>query len=1257
MSADTLMRAIEATKPEIFHGIPYALGLLVEHPRGLDYLKSAKIVTAAGARTPDELGDRLVYEGVSILVLSLERSWHSKDVFTPHPTIPDVWKYVTRLDDRVTLSNGEKVLPLPIEGRIRQDSLVREAVIVGVDRALPELLVFRASDDMSDEEFLNAIWPSIADANLRAEAFSQITREAVITLPSDVEYPRTDKGSIIRAQMYQKFADEIEAMYARLDDEQEGTFRLDVAEIEKFLKSTYEDISSVTLESVDTDLFTGGVDSLKAIQMRRIIQKTLDLDKQRLSSNVIYDQGSVSKLAEYLSTLGQGHINGNGAHANVEEEDTTLLMKNLITKYSDFGETVILTGATGSLGAHILAQAINSHHITKVYCLVRGSNPFERVLQSLKDRGLELTPKDNVHKIVALSSNFSQPGLGVGEETFETFKSESFEPHLAGLRNLLALSLAVHRSEPARLFFVSSISTAENTPTPAVIPDEPIENFNHAIDMGYAQSKLVGEHMVLNAARGGARSYVLRIGQIVGDKEYGFWNDSEYIPLMIRSALSLKALPALHERCSWIPMDMLATAILELDRTLRAAPRPGTINGTVPPVIYNMVNPHLFSWTELLEEIRAAGLEFETIQYGEWMERLRESASTGNEERNPAVKILDHFEQRYVLSDHASHNCANESGVNGSGINRSGGNEVLVLNGGVNGTKAHNSPVSEDFNIKSSPMSNINDGESYRPLKTPPTMEDNRATKYVYGVKRLLVTISVTLVMFLTLLDTTIIVTAIPKITTEFSSLSDVGWYGSAYLIASCSLQPVTGKMFSNFSLKYVFIAFLAVFEIGSAICGAAQSSNMLIAGRTIAGLGGSGLRNGALTIMSESIPLEERPPYFGVCMGIAMLGAVAGPLIGGAFTVSVSWRWCFYINLPIGGLATILLLAIQIPDSNKTKKPKSLSGILGALTKLDPGGFLLFSPVAVMLLMALEWGGSQYAWNSVTIIGLFCGAGAIAIVFLAWEYHAGEEAMIPFSMVRNRVVWSSCLVIWFLFGSMMVYSYYLPIWFQAVKGASSLQSGVDLLPLILSQVVASILSGGLVRKVGYYLPFVIACGILLTISAALMSTFEIDTTSGKWIGYQILGGFGQGLGLQMPYVAVQNVLTEENNAVALALLVFMQNFGGAILLAIAETVFSSKLVSEMAKHAPDVNVAIVEGAGASGFREVVQPALLGGVLKAYNAALTKEFYLAIACTAAMLVICWGMSWIDIAKVEKETTAQTQSSGDHQLEDWKNCHE
>ncbi len=192
-------------------------------------------------------------------------------------------------------------------------------------------------------------------------------------------------------------------------------------------------------------------------------------------------------------------------------------------------------------------------------------------------------------------------------------------------------------------------------------------------------------------------------------------------------------------------------------------------------------------------------------------------------------------------------------------------------------------------------------------------------------------------------------------------------------------------------------------------------------------------------------------------------------------FTKYVSWRWCklkshipstdsdlpgFYINLPVGAAAAILLLAIRIPDA-KENKPKDLSASSALLT-LDLVGFFLFAPCAVMFLMALEWGGSKYAWSSATVIGLFCGAGSMLIVFLGWEYRVGDEAMIPLSMVRRRVVWSSCLVIWFFFGAMMVYSYYLPIYFQAVKGTSPLASGVDVLPLIISQMIASIIAGGL---------------------------------------------------------------------------------------------------------------------------------------------------------------------------------------------------
>ena len=331
---------------------------------------------------------------------------------------------------------------------------------------------------------------------------------------------------------------------------------------------------------------------------------------------------------------------------------------------------------------------------------------MNRVLQSLKERGIILK-SSNEHKIVALFTDLGQPDLGLSKEMMEQLKTEvslilhlawpvnfsihvqSFEPHLAGLRTLLTLSLDVYRSEPACLFFASSISTAENTPPPALITDAPVDEFSHALDMGYAQSKLVGEHMVLNAARSGARSYVLRIGQIVGDLQSGFWNDNEYVPSMIRSALSLKALPALNEKCSWIPVDTLATAILEVSRTVQSAPKPCAIDSTNPPVVYNMCNPRSFSWDELLEKVREAGVEFEKVPYGDWMQLLRNSASNGDEEQNPAVKLLDHFELRFSLSNRPSVN--NYDKVNGARPRESSMNGAAINNDSkFNGTSPNN---------------------------------------------------------------------------------------------------------------------------------------------------------------------------------------------------------------------------------------------------------------------------------------------------------------------------------------------------------------------------------------------------------------------------------------------------------------------------------------------------------------------------------------------------------------------------------------
>ncbi|PMD41915.1 efflux pump [Hyaloscypha variabilis F] len=503
--------------------------------------------------------------------------------------------------------------------------------------------------------------------------------------------------------------------------------------------------------------------------------------------------------------------------------------------------------------------------------------------------------------------------------------------------------------------------------------------------------------------------------------------------------------------------------------------------------------------------------------------------------------------------------------------------------------------------------------------------------EYVTGVKLWLATAAVTLVCFLMMLDMSIIVTAIPRITTDFHSLGDVGWYGSAYLLSNCALQPSTGKIYSNFGSKNTFIAFLGLFEIGSTICGAARSSNMLIVGRAVAGLGASGLTNGALTIIGAIAPMHKRPALMGIMMAIGQLGIVGGPLLGGALTEYVTWRWCFYINLPIGGASALLLFLIHIPDRlDMSKAEKNTAREL--LSKLDIGGFCLFAPCAIMFLMALEWGGTKYAWNSAKVIGLLCGSAGTFAIFVVWEFRQGDNAMIPYSMLRKKEVWSSCIVIFFFFGGLLTFTYYLPIYFQAVKGVAPSPSGVYILPGILSQMMMAVVSGVLVGKLGYYLPWIASSGVIVAIAAGLISTFTPHTPTATWVGYQFLAGIGRGCGMAIPIVAIQSVVTPAQIPVAMSLIAFSQTFGGTLFLTFDQTIFSRSLVDGLKRFAPTVDAQAVIAAGASGIRQVVKPDQVEGVVLAYNLGINRNFYLAAGASVGTFVFSWGMGWHSVKK-------------------------
>jgi MFS family permease len=297
----------------------------------------------------------------------------------------------------------------------------------------------------------------------------------------------------------------------------------------------------------------------------------------------------------------------------------------------------------------------------------------------------------------------------------------------------------------------------------------------------------------------------------------------------------------------------------------------------------------------------------------------------------------------------------------------------------------------------------------------------------------------------------------------------------------------------------------------------------MLIVGRAVAGMGGSGLMNGGMQIIYLSVPSHRRPALMGILMSFSQLGLVSGPLLGGVLTEYASWRWCFYINLPIGAVATFCIAMVQIPDGKKKRGDGNGASIYTLkesskelLHELDLKGFLLFAGFSLMVVLALQWGGTNYSWSSATIIGLFVGCGCALLVFAVQEYRIGDRAMFPWSIVRRTAVWSSGITMFFFFGSQMIGNYYLPIYFQTVRNASPAMSGVYILPSILSSMLMAVASGALVSRWGYYLPWMMVSAVLAGIGNGLLSTVDLHTHPVKWIWYQVIMGLGRGCGLQM---------------------------------------------------------------------------------------------------------------------------------------------
>ncbi|TLD05173.1 uncharacterized protein PgNI_09153 [Pyricularia grisea] len=769
MTSASLVEGLNHIKPETFNCVPYVLKILSETAQGLAALARCKIVVYAGAGCPDDLGDLLVEKGVNLvshygqtemgqLMMSTRppgdnawnyvrplpntkpfihmeplgdgqyecvvldgletkvmsnsdepapNSYRTRDTFVPHPTIPDAWKHVGRLDDRLTLVNGEKVLPIPMEGTISQSELIHQCLIFGVGRAFPGLLVVKSDKvptEWTRDQYLDAIWPSIQLANDNAEKFAQIDRDMVEVLEADADYPRTDKGTIIRAASYKRFADLIDAVYTRFEGGAAGSVgaeagsennpqNMNMEGYKNYLNALFRDRMGFKSLELDTDFFSVGMDSLQTIIARSHMMRQLDLGGAVLGQNVVFEHPTINQLAEHLSAVATCMSHPTTSPTTAADEEPSTIMYDLVAKYGKFdpfvpgdktpeADVILLTGATGSLGAHILAQLLPLPHVRHVYCLVRAPDAAAataRVFTALSDRGLgdSLTPTLS-SKVTSLPSDLSRPDLGLSPGVlcdlratltgvihsawavnFNLGVSSFASTHIAGVQNLLNLALSVPFRHPARFAFISSVSAASGTPLPARITERYVADPRHAQEMGYARSKWVAEHVVRRAAEeagGGAAFRVLRTGQVVGDSKEGKWNPTEAIPLMLRAAETMGALPRLDERPSWIPVDVCAQAVVELSGAGRpsghAAPA-GEAAEDGAHVVYHVLNPRTFSWVdELLPALRRpdCGLEFEEVGQREWVARLRAAAEEGGEEaagKNPTVKLLDFFSSKY----------------------------------------------------------------------------------------------------------------------------------------------------------------------------------------------------------------------------------------------------------------------------------------------------------------------------------------------------------------------------------------------------------------------------------------------------------------------------------------------------------------------------------------------------------------------------------------------------------------------------------
>ena len=415
--------------------------------------------------------------------------------------------------------------------------------------------------------------------------------------------------------------------------------------------------------------------------------------------------------------------------------------------------------------------------------------------------------------------------------------------------------------------------------------------------------------------------------------------------------------------------------------------------------------------------------------------------------------------------------------------------------------------------------------------------------------------------LLLAALDQTIVATALPRIVGDLDGLEHMSWVVTAYLLASTVVLPVYGKLGDLWGRKWVFQFAIVVFLIGSALSGWAHSMDELIGFRALQGIGGGGLIIGVQAIIGDLVPPRERGRYMGLISAVYGIASVAGPLLGGWFTDGPGWRWCFYVNLPLG-LAALVVTGLVLKSPRPERRPGERR------PRLDVAGSLLLAACGTCLVLASSWGGSQYAWGSPMIIGLLAGAVAALPLFLLAERYAAEP-VIPLRLFRDSVFNVSgsigVVVGVALFGA----ASYLPSFMQMVDGASATGSGLRMLPMMGGIVVASVGAGQLISRSGHYRVYPLLGGALSTAGMVLLGRLQAHTSYLSQSVAMAVLGLGVGLVLPVLVLVVQNSVDRSDLGAATSANNYLRQIGGSVGAAVVGTLFNSRLTHQLSLRLP----------------------------------------------------------------------------------------